>query len=147
MQHLQASNNQLTKEIENLQATIHFLTAESRSNQANIEDVNKLQKENIRLNNALKTARENLAIAGRNQNNTSSQQLLPSEFKSKWESLVTDQLANTFINFFENPILLTNILQDLFEIVHATAAAEILSVTHAAMHLLHLPEKHAPIFS
>lgn len=62
--------------------------------------------------------------------------MLPSEFKSKWESLVTDGVANTFINFFENPIILTNLLQDLCIIIHEVTKTHIKETNAMVMELL-----------
>ncbi|EAS03921.2 HMG box protein (macronuclear) [Tetrahymena thermophila SB210] len=111
-----------------------------------LDDLNRLQKENIKVNNALKQAQENLALNGKNQNNTSSQHLLPSEFKTKWESLVTDGVANTFINFFENPLILTNLLQDLFIIIHEISKNHIKETNSKVMDLLQLDKKHAKAY-
>ncbi|KAL4479481.1 hypothetical protein ABPG72_011803 [Tetrahymena utriculariae] len=111
-----------------------------------LDDLNRLQKENIKVNNALKQAQENLALNGKNQNNTSSQHLLPSEFKTKWESLVTDGVANTFINFFENPLILTNLLQDLFIIIHEISKNHIKETNSKVMDLLQLDKKHAKVY-
>ncbi|KAL4442307.1 hypothetical protein ABPG74_005648 [Tetrahymena malaccensis] len=111
-----------------------------------LDDLNRLQKENIKVNNALKQAQENLALNGKNQNNTSSQHLLPSEFKTKWESLVTDGVANTFINFFENPLILTNLIQDLFIIIHEISKNHIKETNSKVMDLLQLDKKHAKAY-
>lgn len=40
--------------------------------------------------------------------------MLPSEFKSRWESLVKDMIPNVFVNFLEIPFLFLNIVQETY---------------------------------
>ena len=72
--------------------------------------MNRMRIENIKLEGALKTAQENLAVNKKNQNNTSSHYILPSEFKMKWENILKNLLPIVFMNFLENPFIFMNIV-------------------------------------
>ena len=45
------------------------------------------------------------------QNNTSSAFELPSEFKSKWESLISDKIIDAFGDFFEEVNIIVPLIQ------------------------------------
>ncbi len=61
----------------------------------------------------------------KNQNNTSSQFMLPSEFKVKWENLLKETLPNVFVNFLESPFIFTNVVQEVYLGVHEQVTSDI----------------------
>lgn len=53
----------------------------------------------------------------KNTNNTSSQFSLPSEFKEKWNELVSEKILDAFPDFLDKYYLLVPLIQELFLLV------------------------------
>lgn len=66
----------------------------------------------------IKKLQDHITLYGQNTNNTSNSFLLPSEFKSNWESLVQDLIMEAFENIYDSNILLAQLAQETFRIVY-----------------------------
>ena len=109
--------------------------------------MNRMRIENIKLEGALKIAQENLAVNKKNQNNTSSHFILPSEFKMKWENILKNLLPNVFMNFLENPFIFMNIVQEIFIKIRNFSIQHIDSINKRLMALLNIQQDQARNFS
>lgn len=104
------------------------------------EKCSKLETQNLKLhielkakNNTISKLQESIAEYVQKSNNTSNTFLLPSEFKTAWESLVHDKLVEAFDSVFQNYELLSHLAQESILAVYKSAKellqSKILSLT------------------
>jgi hypothetical protein len=81
------------------------------------------------------------------QHNTSSNFSLPSEFKADWEDIVKTAIPDVFMDFFENPFVAVNLVQDLFLIIHAEVETQIDMTTKGLLASLGIRQNQAKAVS
>lgn len=64
--------------------------------------------------------------------------MLPSEFKSQYESLVTKTIPSSLMNFLGNPYLFMNIVQELFRLTQQLTKQQVDAVNLRVMGALGL---------
>jgi hypothetical protein len=69
----------------------------------------------------IKKLQDHITLYGQNTNNTSNSFLLPSEFKSNWESLAQDLIMEAYENIYDSNILLAQLVQETFRLVYEEA--------------------------
>lgn len=85
------------------------------------KDLFKSQTQNKKDNMMIKKLQEMTAMYGKTTNNTSNSFLLPSEFKTNWETLVKDLIMEAFENIFDDNALLAHLVQDTMRVVYEEA--------------------------
>ena len=81
---------------------------------------NKLEAQIKKLEAENQVLKEKIIKSSKNNNNTSIQFFLPSEFKSLWETIVKTELMEALDPYIEDYIFISNITQDLFLIIYNT---------------------------
>ena len=86
-------------------------------NYKNLEkDLARARAQNINFQKEIDKLQKLLATEGKNNNNTSSSALLPSEFKEIWKELITEKLIDAFANFYDDQHLFILLIQITFQL-------------------------------
>lgn len=72
------------------------------------------------------------------QNNTSSNFLLPSEFRKVWEDFGKESVGDIFVDFFDDFILTLNLFQEIMLISHSHFKEELKNLTNKIMKILEI---------
>ncbi len=72
------------------------------------------------------------------QNNTSSNFLLPSEFRKVWEDFGKESVGDIFVDFFDDFILTMHLLQEIMLISHLHFKEELKNLTNKIMKILEI---------
>lgn len=117
---MNSARQMITKPKEITQPNIKQEAIEDIVSNLPLKELEKLQKENIKLTiqftelkNKFNTQREQLNSFTAN-NNTASNQFLPSEFKEEWDSFYRNTISDFFIDFIEYPYMTFHLVQELF---------------------------------
>jgi hypothetical protein len=89
------------------------------------KDLFKVQMKNKKNEETINKMQKMLSVYGKNVNNTSNSFMLPSEFKSNWESLAKEILMEAFDNIYDDYTLLANSVQDSLLIIYEEARSSI----------------------
>lgn len=89
------------------------------------KEIFKLRAELKRSELTIKKLQESVGLQAQNQNNTSSDFLLPSEFKKNWEIFVQENILDVFGPFLENHNVFVRLIQNLLKIVIDNAQSTI----------------------
>ena len=81
------------------------------------KDLFKVTTQCRKLEQQIKKLQELNTVNAKNNNNTSSQFSLPSEFKEKWNELVTEQILDAFPDFLDKFHILIPLVHELFVVV------------------------------
>jgi hypothetical protein len=103
-----SNNSNIQNDIHNYTERIHQLEQTLIKQKTHIQ---KMEMTNKRLH-------EIISKHGLNVNNTSIGFFLPSEFKNLWEKLIKTELPDALEFYIDDPILLANISQDIFNIIY-----------------------------
>jgi hypothetical protein len=82
----------------------------------------KLRAELKRNEGLVKKLQDQVAVSGANENNTSSNFTLSSEFRKLWETMVSETLLDCYQNYIDDHFMLAHLVQDAMRVVHAEVA-------------------------
>ena len=91
-------------------------------------DLFKSQTQCRRMEKQVKDLQDLNTLNAKNTNNTSSQFSLPSEFKEKWNEMVTEQILDAFPDFVDKFNVLVPLVHELFITVRESIEGKQMSV-------------------
>jgi hypothetical protein len=104
------------------------------------KDLFKSMTQNKKNDMNIKKLQDMISVYGKNVNNTSNSFLLPSEFKSNFETLAKDMIMEGFDSCFDDYQLLSNLVQDSLRIIYEDSNSTIISKINISLKSLGIEE-------
>ncbi len=107
------------------------------------KEIFKLRVEIKKSESTVQKLQEATSLNAQNQNNTSSNFTLPSEFKKNWEILVQESILDVFTIFFDRHFELFHLVRCLFQVVYKRIEDSINDKLKEICRIFALPEQSA----